>query len=124
MAHRQQDRYQSVQELAADLQLHLAGEPVSAYREGVLSRVWRWSKRHRRGLAWLSAAVLVAGSCLFALAKMREVRTFREQETARLEVAEFRDLADEMQYYLAIAAKSGWILSNVCVIKQLWQRFS
>ena len=24
----------------------------------------------------------------------------------------------------AIAAKSGWILSNVCLSKQLWQRFS
>jgi hypothetical protein len=23
-----------------------------------------------------------------------------------------------------IAAKSGWIFSNICLIKQLWQRFS
>ena len=26
--------------------------------------------------------------------------------------------------YLAITAKSGWILSNMCLSKQLWQRFS
>ena len=30
----------------------------------------------------------------------------------------------EIEEKQAIAAKSGWILSNLCMIRQLWQRFS
>ena len=31
---------------------------------------------------------------------------------------------DKYQMYYPITAKSGWILSNMCLGKQLWQRFS
>ncbi|MFO0949739.1 MAG: bifunctional serine/threonine-protein kinase/formylglycine-generating enzyme family protein [Isosphaeraceae bacterium] len=54
-----EDRYASARELAADLELWLAGEPVSAYAEPWSTRVWRWSVRHRTLVTMLGAAVLV-----------------------------------------------------------------
>ena len=50
MATRKEDRYQTALELAEDVQRFVAGEPVSAYREGFAARAWRWAKRHRKAL--------------------------------------------------------------------------
>jgi hypothetical protein len=68
IARREASRYQSALELAEDVRRYLAGEPVSAYREGFLARSWRWAKRHRRGLAWTAAAALVVGALSFGFA--------------------------------------------------------
>jgi serine/threonine protein kinase len=46
-------RYSSVQELSADIGKYLQGDPVSAYREGMMERALRLYTRHR------TAAVLV-----------------------------------------------------------------
>ncbi len=40
------DRYQSAEELSADLKRFLKGSPVKARRVSLSERVWRWSKRH------------------------------------------------------------------------------
>ena len=45
-----QERYGSVTELADDIAHYLDGLPVSAYPEGVMTRLWRWTVRNR---AWL-----------------------------------------------------------------------
>jgi tetratricopeptide (TPR) repeat protein len=112
MARRKPDRYAAVAELAEDVQRYLAGEPVSAYREGVLGRAWRWVKRHRRAVGRTVAAVVVLGLTLFGLARLREAERRRQEaeadavllrqiEQARKEVKEFRERADEMRYYAA-----------------------
>jgi serine/threonine protein kinase/Flp pilus assembly protein TadD len=54
-----QDRYPTVQQLAADVELWLADEPVTVYREPFRVRVRRWRRKHRPLVAALSAACLV-----------------------------------------------------------------
>ncbi len=51
-------RYESARELARDIGHWLADEPVSAYREGVIARTGRWSRRHRTLVA--SGVMLLA----------------------------------------------------------------
>lgn len=61
MAYRPEERYQTVDTLAADLRAYLDGGAVSAYRENPLDSVWRSAVRHRARLfAVLVALVLVA----------------------------------------------------------------
>ena len=62
MAHAKEDRYQTATELAEDVQRFIAGEPVSAYREGFPARAWRWARRHRKALGRSAAAVLIGSA--------------------------------------------------------------
>ena len=45
-----EQRYASAQELANDIAHYLDGMPVSAYPEGMITRLWRWAIRNR---AWI-----------------------------------------------------------------------
>jgi len=119
LALRKEDRYQTAQELAEDVQRYLAGEPVLAYRENLWERAWRWVKRHRVALARVALLVLVLGVFAFGVAKVREAEAEREaadeakqkaqreaaelqrQKQARADVEAFRRLADEAQHYAA-----------------------
>jgi serine/threonine protein kinase/Flp pilus assembly protein TadD len=101
MSRRKQDRYQTAQELAEDVQRYLAGEPVSAYREGLLARMWRWGKRHRRGLTGSAVTALILGLTAFGFAKLREAEALRARELAHQQVVEFRNLAGQMRFYAA-----------------------
>jgi serine/threonine protein kinase/lipoprotein NlpI len=94
MARPRGQRYASAMDLADDVQRYLADEPVSAYPEGPLMRAWRWTKRHRRGLARAAAAMLMLGLAVFA---------FRlwSHETIRREAGEFRERADGIRFYAA-----------------------
>ena len=58
MARSGADRYPSCLALADDLEHWLADEPVSAYREPLPARAFRWARRHRSAVS--AAAVLVA----------------------------------------------------------------
>lgn len=50
MAEDAQQRYSSVEELAHDIAHYLDGLPVSAYPEGPMTRLWRWTVKNS---AWL-----------------------------------------------------------------------
>ena len=50
MAEDVQQRYASVEELAHDIARYLDGQPVSAYPEGPMTRMWRWTVKNG---AWL-----------------------------------------------------------------------
>jgi serine/threonine protein kinase len=50
MAEDVQQRYGSVEELAHDIAHYLDGQPVSAYPEGPMTRLWRWTVKNS---AWL-----------------------------------------------------------------------
>jgi serine/threonine protein kinase len=52
-------RYQSAGEMAADIVRYLSGEPVLAYREGVLERLGRIYARHRTAIVLVAAYVLM-----------------------------------------------------------------
>ena len=59
MAFNPQDRYATAAELAKDIDLFLAGEPVSAWKEPVSKRAMRFVRRHRAAFATLVGALLV-----------------------------------------------------------------
>ena len=60
MAHRAEDRFQSPRLLAHDLELWLAGEPVSAWPEPLWLKVRRWVMRNRTLVSSAAAALVVA----------------------------------------------------------------
>ncbi|HKB40000.1 MAG TPA: protein kinase [Gemmataceae bacterium] len=115
MAHAKQDRYASALELAVDVKRYLADAPVAAYPEPVWVRAWRWCKRHRRAVAAAVLGVTLLGAvlgrealereALRGAAREREETLRREAANLRLRdkirgnLAEFQDLADEMQFY-------------------------
>src|SRR5262249_52527958 len=74
LAFRKDDRYRTALELTEDVQRYLAGEPVSAYREGLLARAWRWARRHRTALMRSAAAVLIVGIASVAIVQYRKVQ--------------------------------------------------
>ena len=79
------DRYAGAKALAEDVLRVQADEPISAYREPVSVRAWRWARKHRVLVTSLVAAlvvavpILVVGIVLLNQSEHRE-RTAREQE--------------------------------------------
>jgi serine/threonine protein kinase len=59
------DRYADARELADDVIRFLDAEPVSAYRENVFERAYRWAARYRALLALLFAYLLMRAAVLF-----------------------------------------------------------
>jgi eukaryotic-like serine/threonine-protein kinase len=54
-------RYGSVEELTQDIARYLDGMPVSAYREGSLTRLWRWTVKNRAWILLIMAYLLLRG---------------------------------------------------------------
>ena len=129
MARKPEDRYPGALELAADMQRHLAGAPVTAYPEPVWARAWRWCKRHRRALGRTLAAAAVLGMTLFGAVRVRDVleeegrlrraaqerkeelqreaEDHRRREQVRADLVEFRHLSEERQFYGASTTPAG-----------------
>ncbi len=62
-AERTDDRYASVEELAADVRRYVRGEMVLANPDGPISRVWRWTRAHPTlTMATFSGTVLLASA--------------------------------------------------------------
>jgi lipoprotein NlpI/tRNA A-37 threonylcarbamoyl transferase component Bud32 len=123
LALNRKDRYQTAAAMAEDVQRHLAGEPVAAYRENVWERAWRWAKRHRVAITRTVAAVAVAaviGVVAYAFQQFaeksqrdideankrqqeaqREADELAAKEQAGKDVKEFRKLAAQTQLYTA-----------------------
>lgn len=59
------DRYKDVSKLAQDVSCFLLGEPVAAYREGLLERTGRWAVKHRTPIALVLAYLLMRALLLF-----------------------------------------------------------
>ena len=100
IARRPEDRYPAAEDLARDVERFLADEPVSAYRERVFERAWRWTKRHRKALGRSAATALVAAALLFGFVQLRQARRLEEQKTAQDDARRFRYLKDETQFYI------------------------
>lgn len=74
-----QDRYMTVDQLAADLQAHLQGFPVAARRGGGAYRLRRFVGRHRLAVASSTAILIVA--TFGALTWLRQYRATLEQQS-------------------------------------------
>lgn len=60
MSRNPRDRYATPNDLASDIELWLADEPITTWREPWTKRAARWAKRHRTLVASLGMAALVA----------------------------------------------------------------
>lgn len=69
-------RYASAAALADDLELWLADEPVSVYREPLIDRIWRLAKRQRTAVA-SAIGVVVTAALVLGIAN----RIIREQNS-------------------------------------------
>ena len=90
LALRREDRYPTAAGLGADLELWLADEPVSVYREPWSLRAVRWVKRHRTLSAsvasstTLAAIALAIGATL--IARQNSTLKAKNEEIARAQV--------------------------------------
>jgi hypothetical protein len=80
-------RYGTALELAADVEQWLADQPVTAYREPLPARLWRWGRRHKTAVATGTAMVLT--TLLVGMAGLavinRAVRAEQKNTEAALE---------------------------------------
>jgi serine/threonine protein kinase/WD40 repeat protein len=98
IAREPQSRYQTAEQMAADLRRFVAGKPVLARRVSPAERLWRWSRRHpARAALVLSLLLLLAISLYFGYqqgrysrqlsAENRRVRRAETETRAALEEA-------------------------------------
>ncbi len=90
LAENPDDRYQTVGQLAGDLERFLDILPVSAYREGLLGRAGKFARRHRATV--LAGAVMLAALALTIGANIRA-----RALSAQTEAAELQAKAAELQ---------------------------
>ena len=80
MALESKDRYRSAAAMAADLELWLADEPVSVFREPIAVRMARWLRRHRTWVAGGATAAVVTLVALTVIAvRERSLRRVAEE---------------------------------------------
>jgi WD40 repeat protein/tRNA A-37 threonylcarbamoyl transferase component Bud32 len=92
-------RYQSAQELAADLQRFIEDKPIYARRTSRLERLWRWSRRNP-ALATASSLAVVVLLAVIALA-IGSVFTLRLQQEKEQTAAALQQ-ADELRSRLSL----------------------
>ncbi|MFM8219709.1 MAG: protein kinase domain-containing protein, partial [Planctomycetaceae bacterium] len=96
MARQPADRYPSATALAADLERHLAGEAVSAWREPWLVRLRRGLLRHRTLVTTLAVALLLTTFAASAVAVLQtRNRRVLAEEAAKLDEALLRAQAEQ-----------------------------
>ena len=111
-------RYQSVADLAADIERHLRGEPVSARADATLYVLWRQANRHRWPLALaivvLAAIVAIAVRSTVEARRLTELAKRESEASARAQLAR-RELAIELDAsqleQARLLARSGSIAS-------------
>ncbi len=84
MARKPEDRYASARELADDVERYLADEPVKAYAEPPLARLWRWMKRHRAAVLGSAAVLTVTAVALAVGVVLLDAANRREQRLREL----------------------------------------
>lgn len=109
LAVRPEDRYESAQTLAEDLERWLADAPVAAHRDDWSTRARRWIDRHRAGFFAFVAATVVAGCTLTAAWHFH-----------RLDVIENRSLAYAAAERAArehiLTRRAGWVMGGLDLV--------
>ncbi len=99
MAHQPGDRYPGARALAEDVERYLADEPVAALPDPIVTRAWRWVRRHRTATVSAVAALAVAVIALaLGVALLGEANAqIRDQErVARENLDESRRVVSAM----------------------------
>jgi pentatricopeptide repeat protein len=94
MANRREDRYATATDLAADIERWLADEPVSAFREPMGARAWRWVRRHKPLVTAAGALLLTGLAALICIAVLLDQNRHALLEEREL-TAEQKRLADQ-----------------------------
>src|SRR5262249_35074398 len=85
MAWKPEDRYASPRALVDDLERWMADEPVSAYGDPLLSRVARWTRRHKPAVAGIAGLLVTAVAALsigIAAIELEKRRTEQQRQRA------------------------------------------
>ncbi len=103
MSRQQADRYPNTAAFATELELWLAGEPVTAYREPALDRLYRFAKRHRSIVATCTAVLATATVALMIVnlivksqndaLKLARDEAYRQQLNAEKYLSDARGLS-------------------------------
>ena len=90
MSKTRDDRYQSAQALADDLERFLSGEPALARRPGLVDRATKWARRHQAIVTVAAVSVVLlsivssVGMVMLAREQARTKAAFAESEQNRL----------------------------------------
>jgi serine/threonine protein kinase/tetratricopeptide (TPR) repeat protein len=104
MSHKPEDRYTSAGVLAGEIERWLADEPVTAWREPLSVRLWRWAKRNRTAVASATALLvaLAAGLGAVTAVQAQANRALRKAYNAKDQaLAETKQAQAETQAALA-----------------------
>ncbi|MEQ1826952.1 MAG: serine/threonine-protein kinase [Pirellula sp.] len=111
-----QNRYSSADQLADELELWLAGEPVVAYPESILERSYRWVRRHRAlvtTLSGIAATSVLMLSVATAVVSNRNLQLNKaNQDLVNANNLALKNLADARQLALDQTRTSERILSQ------------
>ncbi|WP_127995862.1 serine/threonine-protein kinase [Piscinibacter defluvii] len=99
------ERYLSIEAFAADLQRHLAGEPVQARPDSLAYRGAKWLRRHRVvALAGLFVALAIAAGVAGTLSQARRAQVQAQEAQAQrdraLQELAYAESADELMRFL------------------------
>lgn len=97
------ERYPTVAALRADLDRHLAGEPVSAHRGGEWYRIGKLLRRNRLAVALTTLALLVGAGFVWRLVLERN-RALAAETHAQQEAAAARQVSDYLVTLFEAAA--------------------
>jgi tetratricopeptide (TPR) repeat protein len=113
-------RYQSVSELADDLERYLRDEPVQARQGGVLYKTWKWARR-KKGWAIPAAILVVAILAAIPLAVWAMLQRQRA-DLAEKEKTQLRVVADLKEQQNARLEADGFVQkANVAAQKGQWR---
>ena len=118
-------RYETVHELAGDIERHLRNEPILAGSPSLVYRAQKFWKRHQSKIT--TAAVitaLVAGLIITAFMYLRSVNARKVQWAKGEALPEIIDLIEQQDYSAAfsLAKKAREYIPNDPVLNELWSR--
>jgi len=118
-------RYETVHELAGDIERHLRNEPILAGSPSLVYRAQKFWKRHQSKIT--TAAVitaLVAGLIITAFMYLRSVNARRVQWAKSEALPEIINLIEQQDYSAAfsLVKKARELIPNDQVLNELWSR--
>lgn len=101
MEHQSERRYESASDLANEIENYLANEPVAAYREPAILRLWRWCRRHRAAIQRVAVVTMfgILGSLMWI--SYRRNQELQMREVGRTKLVAFRRLMGDALYFAA-----------------------